>query len=122
MLQEEPFDEDTGRADHDRRDHQRRPVTDPDMLQQQVGGERAHHVLRAVAEIDDVEHAENDRKPEAQQRVERAVDEAEQQLPEQRLRREAENLEHCVQSVTSGQPPFLSGRKASAAGTVARSL
>ena len=44
-----------------------------------------------MGEIDDVEHAEDDRQPEAQQRVERAVDQPEQQLPEQRLRRDAED-------------------------------
>src|SRR4029077_2314934 len=42
-----------------------------------------------------VEHAENDGEPEAEQRVERAVDQAEQELPEQCLRRYAEDLEHA---------------------------
>ena len=71
------------------------PIIQAEILQQQIGGKRTHHVLRAVGEIDDVEHAENDGKAEAQQRVERAVDQTDQQLAEQRLRRNAENLEHA---------------------------
>ena len=55
-----------------------------------------------MREIDDVEHAEDDGKPEAQQRVERAVDQPEQELPEQRLRRNAEDFEHAVGLCTSG--------------------
>jgi hypothetical protein len=38
-------------------------------LQQQISRKRAHHVLGAVGEIDDVEHAENNGEPETQQRV-----------------------------------------------------
>ncbi len=94
MFEKKPLDHDAGRTDQNRRDHQRRPVIQPDILQQQIGRKGAHHVLGAVGEIDDVEHAENDGKAEAQQRIERAVDQAEQQLPEQRLRGNAENLEH----------------------------
>ena len=94
LLKKQPLDENAGAADQDRHDDQRRPVIDAQILQQHISDERAHHVLRAVGEIDDVEHAEDDGKPEAQQRVERAVDQAEQQLTEQRLRGNAENLEH----------------------------
>src|SRR5262249_19519819 len=53
-----------------------------------------HHVLGAVGEIDDVEHSEDDRKPEAQQCIERAVDQADQELAEQRRGRDAEDFEH----------------------------
>ena len=60
-------------------------------MQQQEGREGAHHVLGAVREIDDVEHAEDDGEAEAQQRIERAVDQPDQQLPEQRLRGNAED-------------------------------
>src|SRR6202041_2324610 len=101
MLQAEALDQDAGGADQKRRDDQRRPVVDAEILQQQIGREGAHHVLSAVGEIDDVEHAENDRKPEAEQRIERAVDQAEQKLPEQGLRRYAENLEHAPSPIAS---------------------
>ena len=94
MLEKKPLDDDAGRADQDRRHHQRFPIADAEILQHQIGGEGAHHVLRPVGEVDDVKHAENDREPEAQERVERAVDQAEQQLTEQRLRGDTENLEH----------------------------
>ena len=73
----------------------RRPVADAGILQQQIGGEGAHHVLGAVREIDDVEHAEDDGEPEAQQRVERAVDQPDQQLPEQRRATECRRFRTC---------------------------
>jgi hypothetical protein len=93
-LQEQPLDDHTGNADQYWRDDQRRPVAEAGILQEQIGDKGTHHVLGAVAEIDDVEHAENDGEPEAEQRVERAVDEPDQQLAEQRLRTDAEQFEH----------------------------
>ena len=138
-LQAKPLDDDAGCADDQRRDDQGGPVADAGILQQQVSGEGAHHVLGAMREIDDVEHAEDDGEAEAQQRIERAVDQSDQQLPEQCLRRDAEKFEHANRSplastppriaergkpdadqpFTSGQSPSLSGRNASAAGMVA---
>ena len=140
-LQKQPLDDDAGDADDERRDDERPPVAEPGILQQEERGEGAHHVLGAMGEVDDVEHAEDDGEPEAEQRVERAVDQPDQQLPEQGLRADAENFEHGGslsksrtqralrpghgvgdQLFTSGQPPSASGRKASFAGMVARSL
>ena len=136
-LQEQPLDNDTCDADQNWRDDQRRPVAEAGILQDEIGGKRAHHVLGAVAEIDDVEHAEDDGQPQAEQRVKRAVDQADQQLSEQRLRRNAEDLEHARvplaekggpepalhllsdQLLTSGQPLSFGSRKASLAGMVA---
>src|SRR5690606_3724097 len=43
-------------------------------------------------EVDDVQQAEDDGQAERQQRVERPVDQADQQLPEEGRRRYAENL------------------------------
>ena len=144
LLQQHPLDDDAERADQDRHDHQRRPIIDAEILQQHIGDEGAHHVLRAVGEIDDVEHAENDGEPETQERVERAVDQAEQKLAEQRLRRDAEDFEHALnvsrgnpaaknlsprgrgevdrQLVIIGQLSSFNGRNASSAAMVARSL
>ena len=93
-LQQEPLDQDADEADDQRREHQRRPVADAELVEQQERREGTHHVLGAVGEIDDVEHAEDDGEAEAQQRIERAVDEPEQKLPEQRRRRNAEDFEH----------------------------
>jgi hypothetical protein len=70
-------------------------------LQQEVGREGAHHVLSAVGEVDDVEQPEDHGEPQAQQRVERAVDQPDQQLPEQRLRGDAEDLEHALLTPSS---------------------
>ena len=57
---------------------QRQPVIDIQHIQQEIGAEGAHHVEGAMGEIDDVQHAENDREPEAQQGVEGPVDQAHQ--------------------------------------------
>src|SRR5262249_48730521 len=93
-LQKQPLDGDTDGADDNRRRHQRLPVADVVIFEQQERREGAHHVLGAVSKIDDVEHSEDDRKPEAQQGIERAVDQADQELAEQRWRRNAEDFEH----------------------------
>ena len=114
-LQEQTLDDDAGDADQDGRDDQRRPIAEAGVLQDEIGGKRAHHVLGAVAEIDDVEHAEDDGQPQAEQRVKRAVDQADQQLSEQRLRRNAEDLEHGrVPLAEKGgrSPPFIIIRSA----------
>src|ERR1700678_609136 len=49
-------------------------------VQKEIRHERAHHIERTMGEIDDVEHAEDHGKPEAEQRVERAVDQSDQKL------------------------------------------
>ena len=85
-LQHGPLDHDAEQRRRSAAPGSAPPITDAEILQQEIGDECAHHVLRAVGEIDDVEHAEDDGKAEAQQRVERAVDQTEQQLAEQRLR------------------------------------
>ena len=146
-LEHRPLEHDAEQPDHERRQEQRPPVAEPGVLQQELGDEGAHHVLGAVGEVDDVEQAEDDREPEAQQGVERAVDQPDQELAEQRLGRDAEELDMgSIPSVTvkgtalrpppvrrrgasgsgyfftSGQSPWSSGRKASSAGMVARSL
>src|SRR5215469_7621582 len=119
MLQKKPLDQNAGGTNQKRRDHQRRPVIDAEILQQQISREGAHHILSAVSEIDDVEHPENDGEPEAEQRIERAVDQAEQELPEQRLRRYAEDLEHapCPHAAVcpANGPCFVGSANASAA-------
>lgn len=66
------------------------------MLQEQPSSECAHHVLRTVREVDDVQHPEDDRQTETQKRIERSVDQAEQKLAEQRLRRHTQQLEHLI--------------------------
>src|SRR3974377_1472971 len=147
-LQEEALDDDAADADHQRRNDERRPVANAGVLQDQIGAEGAQHVLGAVAKIDDVEHAEDHGEPEAQQRIERAVDQSDEELAKKRGRRGAEDFEqgwgsssparvpgaaqHTPgtatdalvrgQPLASGQLPSLSGRKGSSAGIVARRL
>ncbi|MHC2437490.1 hypothetical protein ACVMB0_004865 [Bradyrhizobium sp. USDA 4451] len=74
-------------ADHDGGDDQRPPVVDAAQIEQEIRHEGAHHVERAMREIDDVEHAEDDGKPETEQRVERAVDQSDQKLCVESLHR-----------------------------------
>src|SRR5262245_52523565 len=141
-LQKQPLDDDPGYTHDEGRNDDGPPIAQSGILQEKVRGEGAQHVLGAVREVDDVEHAEDDGKPEAQQRVERAVDESDEQLAEQRLRADTEQFEHgCShrwpgsgsvplaalaasprQLFANGQPPSAKGRKASSAGIVARSL
>jgi hypothetical protein len=94
-LQHGALDQHAQGADGERRDEERPPVADPEPAQQEVGAEGAQHVLGAVREVDDVEQPEDHRQAERQQRVERAVDQADQQLAEQRRRRNAEDLGHA---------------------------
>src|SRR3954452_4424123 len=129
-LQKQPLDDDSRQPDEQGSEDERPPIAQPAVLQQKVRGEGAQHVLGAVAEVDDVEHAEDHGQPQAEQRIERAVDQPDEQLSEQGLRTDAEQFEHgpspqrsrnkvlCVapQLLTSGQPPSDSGRNASSAG------
>ena len=90
---------DADRADDERRE-QRAPTSSrcPSLFSRNHAHEGAHHVLGAVREVDDVEQAEDHREAERQQRVERAVDQPDQQLAEQRLGRDAEDLASCRRS------------------------
>ena len=98
-TQEEALDQDAGEADDDRRDDECPPVIQTGVLQQEISRKGAHHVLGAVREIDDVEQSEDDGETEAQQRIERTVDQPDQQLPEQGLRGNAEDFEHAAKHV-----------------------
>src|SRR5262249_40354546 len=105
----------------------RPPVADADLVQQEVRRECAQHVLGAMREVDDVEKAEDHGQPERKQRIERPVDQANQQLAEQRLGRDAEDLHRASAAALRSyfvmlQPPSRSGRKAWSAGMVARIL
>ncbi|KAG1376874.1 hypothetical protein G6F59_018223 [Rhizopus arrhizus] len=84
-----------GKHRHDQRhQHKRRPVVHAQVVQQHPGQERARRVLRAMGEVDDVQQAENHRQADREQGVERTVDQAKQQLAEQRRGRHSENFEH----------------------------
>ena len=77
------------------------------MGQQQVSHEGAHHVLGTMGKVDDVEHPEDYRKPEAKQRVKRAVYQSKQQLPKQSLRRYAKNFNHQLATLPTLDPQIL---------------
>ena len=97
-FQHQSFEQDAEQADHDRRQDQGEPERDVELAQHQPGGERAHHVLRAVREVDHVQHAEDHGEAEAQHGVEGAVDQAKQKLAEQQLGRHLEDIAgtHCA--------------------------
>ena len=46
------------------REDQRPPIADAQVIQQHPGHEGAHHELRAMGEVDDVEQPENNREAE----------------------------------------------------------
>jgi len=89
---------DDGREHRDdqRRQDQRRPEAEAGVEQDQIGGEGAEHVLGAMGEVDHPQQSENDRKPETQEGVERAVDEADQELAEQCREGNAEDHGHLA--------------------------
>src|ERR1700735_4493603 len=86
-LQHGPLQDHAEDADDDGRDDQRGPVSDTHHVEQEIGDESAHHVERAMGEIDDVEHAEDHGEPEAEQRVKRAVDQSYKKLCVESLHR-----------------------------------
>src|SRR6202789_2191572 len=79
-LQHGPLQDHAENADRDRGKDQRRPIADIGDVEQEIGAERAHHIKRAMGEVDDVEHPEDHGEPKAEQRVERAVDQSDQEL------------------------------------------
>ncbi len=79
-LQHGALEKNSEAPDDQRRQNQRPPVIDAKKVQQEIRDERAHHVERAVREVDDVEHAEDHGQPKTEQRVERAVDQSDQEL------------------------------------------
>src|SRR5262249_37803793 len=107
-LQKQPLDDDPGYPHDEGRKDDRPPIAQPGVLQEKVRAERAQHELSAVGAVDDVEHAEDDGEPQAEQRVERAVDKPDQQLPEQGLRADAEQFEHRFPFVVGGRTPLAS--------------
>src|SRR5262245_52304364 len=102
-LKEKTFDNYAGEPDNDWRDNQSGPVAKARIFENKICCKGAHHVLGTMTEVDDVEHAENDGKPEAQQRIEGPVDQTDQQLTEQRSRWYAEDLEHSVTAKPRGE-------------------
>src|SRR5690606_12269600 len=81
-------------TDDQRREDQRPPVADPEILQQHPGDKGAHHVKCAMREIDDVEKTENNGEPERQHRIKRTVDESKQELSHQNLWRNSQKFKH----------------------------
>ena len=64
------------------------------MASEDEGHERTGHEERAMREIDDPEQPEDDRKAEAQHRIERPVDQTEDDLSGKADERNAKNLNH----------------------------
>ena len=81
-LQKQPLDDHPGDAHENGGKDESPPIAEADIVQEEESGERAEHVLGAMREVDDVEHAEDDGEPEAEQGVERSVDQADEQLAE----------------------------------------
>src|SRR5262249_7710719 len=93
-LQKKPLDHDAAKTHRNRNEDKRPPIAKPRDVEEKVSRKCAQHILGAVREVYDVEHAENDGKPKAQQCIERSVDQPDEQLAEECLRRDAEKVEH----------------------------
>ena len=93
-LQQQPLDQDPQQADGQRCQQQHQPVVQAQIFQPHPGQKSTHHVQRPMGEIDDVEHAENHCQTQRQHRVERAVHQTQQQLPEQGRQGNAEKVSH----------------------------
>ncbi len=90
----QPLDDHARRADDDGGEDERAPVGNARVLQKHPGGEGAHHVLGPMREVDHVHEAEDDGEPERQKGIEGAVDQAQEKLAEEGLRRNAQKLEN----------------------------
>jgi len=91
-AQHRALDQDAEQADQQRGDQQHHPVVQAETGDADVGGEGAHHVQRAVREVDDVQQAEDDGQAQREHGVEGAVDQAEQELAQQGLVGDAEDV------------------------------
>ncbi|CPK48638.1 Uncharacterised protein [Bordetella pertussis] len=90
VPQQQFFDQDAEQADHQRGEDQHDPVIEPQIGQAHPGHEGAQHVQGAVGEVDDVQQTENHGQPQREHGIERAVDQPQQQLPQQCLNGYAE--------------------------------
>jgi hypothetical protein len=87
--QKQHLDPETDRPDHERRHQERGKERQVDELRAVVGDECAQHVHRAVREIHDAQHTEDNAQAERQECVKAAVDEAVENLRADVGRRQA---------------------------------
>ena len=92
VLEKQPLNHHAHATYHQRCQHQRSPVIDAELVQHDPGGKRAQHVQRAVGKVDDAQQAKNDSEPQAQQGIKRAIDQAQQQLTQKRLKGNTKNV------------------------------
>ena len=81
-------------AHHQRHHNQRHPVVHAEIAQCHPGEEGAQHVHRPLGEVDDLQQAEDDGQPQAEQGIEGPVDQAHEQLPEQGKQVDSEKSRH----------------------------
>jgi hypothetical protein len=96
------FDDDAEQADQQRGDNQHRPIIESERRHADEGDEGAHHVQRAVREVDHIEQAEDDGEAKREHGIEGAVDQAQQELAHHGLERNAENF-HGITVQKRGQ-------------------
>ena len=99
MPQKQALDRYPEQTHRERREDERAPVVHPQKLQAHIGGKRAEHVEGPMREIDDPHEPEDYRETEAQQRVERSIDQSQHELAQNRGQRHAED--GCHESRTS---------------------
>jgi hypothetical protein len=77
------FDDDAKHTDQQWSHQQHHPIIDAEILQAHPGEKRAHHVERAMGEINHIQQTENHGQTKRQHRIKRAIDQPQQQLAKQ---------------------------------------
>ena len=100
-AQQKVFDHHAKCTDQKWREEKRDPVIDTQRIKKDDRGHGAQHVHRAMGKIYDLEQAENNRQPEAQERIKRAINDPDQQLASQHSKGDAKNHGHVAHSKSS---------------------
>ena len=96
--QQKIFDQHSDRSDQEWREKKRDPIVDAQGVKQDDCKHGAEHVHGAMGKIDDLEQAENDRQPQTQKRVKRAVNDPDQKLTSEHSKGNIENHGHVAHS------------------------
>ncbi len=91
-AQQQPLDRHAEKADDERRRDEHHPVVDAEIRTRHPGEQRPQHEQCAMREVDDVQQAEDHRQPQAEDGVERAVDQPQQELAQQGRQRDTEDF------------------------------
>ena len=93
---QEALHQHTDKAHCQRHQHQRCPVIDAHVVQRQPGSKGPQHIHGTLSEVNDLEQTKDDCQPQAEQSIERAIDQADQQLAEQTEEIDSKKCRHSL--------------------------